>query len=249
MRLRKKPWIDKALPEVIAAGYLYKADIGQFKGRWQERFPGRELCLEIGCGKGSFITGMALLHPEKAFIGIETQSDIAYYPAKKALDMGLTNVVILAADAACMEDWFAPGEIGTLYLNFSDPWPKKKQAKRRLTHRNFLGLYKQILRSGGRLYFKTDNRSLFDFSMEEFKAFGLEIRGLSYDLHRSCYLNEVQTEYEIKFSAGGTPINYCEACFVEGSGQIPYRSPKNPGPAAVCAMGEESGGPVGAPEQ
>lgn len=233
MRLRKKPWIEKALPEVVEAGFLYKDDIGRFKDHWQERFPGKELCLEIGCGKGSFITGMAQLHPEKAFIGIETQSDIAYYPAKKAQDLGLTNVVILAADAAYMEDWFAPGEIRTLYLNFSDPWPKKKQAKRRLTHRNFLGVYKKILGNGGRLFFKTDNRSLFDFSVEEFREFGLEIRGLSYDLHQSEYLNEVQTEYERKFSAGGTPINYCEACFGENSGLIPYRSPKNIRPVAV----------------
>ena len=149
MRLRKKPWIDKALPEVIQAGLLYREDIGQMQGHWQERFPCRELCLEIGCGKGGFITGMAALHPEKAFIGIETQSDIAYYPAKKAMESGLDNVVILCGDAAYMEDWFMPGEIKTLYLNFSDPWPKARQAKRRLTHRNFLGMYLKLLGPGG----------------------------------------------------------------------------------------------------
>lgn len=169
MRLRKKPWIEKALPEVVEAGFLYKDDIGRFKGHWQDRFPGKELCLEIGCGKGSFITGMAQLHPEKAFIGIETQSDIAYYPAKKAQDLGLTNVVILAADAAYMEDWFAPGEIRTLYLNFSDPWPKKKQAKRRLTHRNFLGVYKKILGNGGRLFFKQITAASLIFLWKNFE--------------------------------------------------------------------------------
>ncbi|HAT97638.1 MAG TPA: tRNA (guanosine(46)-N7)-methyltransferase TrmB, partial [Acidaminococcaceae bacterium] len=113
MRLRKKPWIEQAMPEVVEAGYLYREHIEQFKGRWQERFPGKELCLEIGCGKGGFITGMAQLHPEKAFIGIETQFDISYYPAKKAMDAGLDNLVILSANAAYMEDWFAPGEIRT----------------------------------------------------------------------------------------------------------------------------------------
>ena len=133
MRLRKKPWIEKAMPEVIGAGFLYREQIERFKGRWQERFPGRKICLEIGCGKGGFITGMAALHPEKAFIGIETQFDVSYYPAQKAMAEGLDNVVIINGDAACMEDWFAPGEIRTLYLNFSDPWPKSKQAKRRLT--------------------------------------------------------------------------------------------------------------------
>ncbi|MBQ9697842.1 MAG: tRNA (guanosine(46)-N7)-methyltransferase TrmB [Acidaminococcaceae bacterium] len=231
MRLRKKPWIEKAIPEVVEAGFLYREDIERFKGHWQERFPGRELCLEIGCGKGGFITGMAQLHPDKAFIGIETQSDISYYPAKKAMELGLENMVILCADAAFMEDWFAPGEIRTLYLNFSDPWPKSKQAKRRLTHRNFLGLYRKLLGVGGRLFFKTDNRKLFDFSVEEFKAFGLEIRALSYDLHHSGITNEVQTEYEKKFSALGTPINYCEALFTEESGKVETRSPRNIRPA------------------
>jgi len=227
MRLRKKPWIEKALPRVIEAGLLYRDALEQFKGHWQERFPGKELCLEIGCGKGGFITGMARLHPEKAYIGIETQPDIAYYPAVKALEAGLDNIVIFCGDAAYLEDWFLPGEIKTLYLNFSDPWPKSKQAKRRLTHRNFLGLYRKLLGVGGHLFFKTDNRKLFDFSIEEFREFGMEIRGLSYDLHQSGYLNEVQTEYETKFSALGTPINYCEAVFTESSGNIPTRSPKN----------------------
>ena len=181
-----------------------------YKGRWQERFPGKEICLEIGCGKGGFITGMAALHPEKAFIGIETQFDISYYPARKAMEAGMDNMVILNGDAAYMEDWFAPGEIKTLYLNFSDPWPKAKQAKRRLTHRNFLGLYLKLLGVGGRLFFKTDNRKLFDFSVDH-----------------SSYRNEVQTEYEKKFSGMGTPINYCEAVFTESSGKVVTRSPRN----------------------
>ena len=219
------------MPEVIAAGFLYREQIERFKGCWQKRFPGKEICLEIGCGKGGFITGMAALHPEKAFIGIETQFDISYYPARKAMEDGLDNMVVLNADAAYMEDWFAPGEIRTLYLNFSDPWPKAKQAKRRLTHRNFLGLYLKLLGPGGQLFFKTDNRNLFDFSVEEFKEFGMEIRELSYDLHHSSYVNEVQTEYEKKFSAMGKPINYCYAVFTEHSGRVTTCSPKNIRPA------------------
>ena len=186
MRLRKKPWIEKALPEVIAAGMLINDGMECCRGHWQERFPGKELCLEIGCGKGGFITGMAQIHPEKAFIGIETQSDIAYYPAKKAMETGLGNVVIISGNAAFMEDWFAPGEVRT---------------------------------------------QLFDFSVEEFRAFGMEIRGLSYDLHNSSYPNEVQTEYEKKFSALGTPINYCEAVFTADCGKVETRSPKNIRPA------------------
>ena len=168
---------------------------------------------KLRCVKGRFTVGMAELYPDKAFIGIETQHDIAYFPAKAAKDKELTNVKIICANAENLLDWFEPGEIKELYLNFSDPWPKARHAKRRLTHRNFLALYKQLLGEGGHLRFKTDNRALFDFSVEEFKEFGLQIIALSYDLHHSEYENPVQTEYEQKFSALGTPINFCEVVF------------------------------------
>lgn len=212
MRLRKKPWIEEAMKEVQGE-YVFLHDIDKFKGHWQKMFPGKRLCLEIGCGKGRFTIGMAALYPDKAFIGIETQHDIAYFPAKAAKDKELTNVKIICANAENLLDWFEPGEIKELYLNFSDPWPKARHAKRRLTHRNFLALYKQLLGEGGHLRFKTDNRALFDFSVEEFKEFGLQIIALSYDLHHSEYENPVQTEYEQKFSALGTPINFCEVVF------------------------------------
>lgn len=212
MRLRKKPWIEKAIKE-LENEYVYMQDLEQFKGKWQEMFPGKRLCLEIGCGKGRFTIGMAELNPDKAFIGVETQHDIAYYPAKAAKDKQLNNVKIICANAENLIDWFEPGEIKELYLNFSDPWPKARHTKRRLTHRNFLEKYKQLLGKGGHLRFKTDNRGLFDFSVEEFKEFGLEIIALSYDLHNSEYDNPVQTEYEQKFSALGTPINFCEVVF------------------------------------
>lgn len=212
MRLRKKPWIEEAMKEVQDE-YVFMHDIDKFKGHWQEMFPGKRLCLEIGCGKGRFTIGMAELNPDKAFIGIETQHDIAYFPAKAAKDKKLDNVRIICANAENLLDWFEPGEIKELYLNFSDPWPKARHAKRRLTHRNFLALYQKLLGKGGHLRFKTDNRALFDFSVEEFKEFGLEFIGLSYDLHHSEYDNPVQTEYEQKFSALGTPINFCEVVF------------------------------------
>ena len=155
---------------------------------------------------------------------METQHDISYYPGKYIVDNKLENAVVICANAEQLEDWFDPGEIKELYLNFSDPWPKARHAKRRLTHRNFLAKYQRLLGSSGHLRFKTDNRALFDFSVEEFKEFGLEIIALSYefgleiialsyDLHHSEYENEVQTEYEQKFSALGTPINFCEVVF------------------------------------
>ena len=212
MRLRKKPWIEEAMKDVMDE-YVFMHDIEKFKGHWQELFPGKKLCLEIGCGKGRFTIGMAELNPDKAFIGIETQHDIAYYPAKAAKDKKLDNVRIICANAENLLDWFEPGEIKELYLNFSDPWPKARHAKRRLTHRGFLAKYKELLGEGGHLRFKTDNRALFDFSVEEFKEFGLNIIALSYDLHHSEYDTPVQTEYEQKFSALGTPINFCEVVF------------------------------------
>lgn len=212
MRLRKKPWIEEAMSEVENE-YIFFHDLEKFKGHWQEMFPGKRICVEIGCGKGRFAVGMAELYPDKAFIAIETQHDIAYYPAKMAKDKKLDNLRVICANAENILEWFEPGEVKELYLNFSDPWPKARHAKRRLTHHNFLALYKQLLGEGGHLRFKTDNRALFDFSVEEFKEFGLKIVDLSYDLHNSDIENAVQTEYEQKFSALGTKINFCEVIF------------------------------------
>lgn len=188
-------------------------DLDSFRGHWQELFPGKPLALEIGCGKGKFVIGMAQLHPEKAFIAVESQHDIAFYPARTALQLHLENVRVVLANAEGLSEWFEPGEIKEIYLNFSDPWPKARHAKRRLTHRRFLELYRQLLGPGGRLRFKTDNRGLFDFSLEEFGAANLKILQVSYDLHASGILNEVQTEYEEKFSARGNKICFAEVEF------------------------------------
>lgn len=212
MRLRKKAWISDAIME-LKDEYVILDNIEVHKGHWQEMFPGKPLALEIGCGKGAFINGLAELNPDKAYIGVETQRDISYYPAKTAKEAGRTNVKIICGNAAYLEEWFEPGEIKELYLNFSDPWPKARHASRRLTHRGFLTIYKKLLGEGGHLRFKTDNRALFDFSLEEFKEFGLEIIAVSYDLHHSDYDNPVMTEYERKFSALGNPICFCEVVF------------------------------------
>lgn len=212
MRLRKKAWIVDAIKE-LKDEYVFLDNIEVHKGHWQEMFAGKPIALEIGCGKGSFINGLAELNPDKAYIGVETQHDISYYPAKSAKEAGRDNVKIICGDAAFLEEWFEPGEIKELYLNFSDPWPKARHARRRLTHRDFLAKYENLLGKGGHLRFKTDNRGLFDFSLEEFKEFGLEIIAVSYDLHHSEYANPVMTEYERKFSALGNPINFCEVVF------------------------------------
>lgn len=212
MRLRRKPWMDRALPEVLGS-YLLREGLEAYRGRWQQLFPGKELALEIGCGKGRFAVGMAQLFPQRAFLALESQREVAFYPARAAKELGLDNLRVLWADAEHLEDYFAPGEVKTLYLNFSDPWPKARHAKRRLTHRSFLAKYRLLLGEGGRLFFKTDNRNLFDFSLGEFAALGLQVAACTYDLARSPYPNLVQTEYEVKFTALGQPINYCEVIF------------------------------------
>lgn len=212
MRLRKKPWIEKAM-DAVRGKTLLDQDLDKMQGHWQELFPGKRLCLEIGCGKGKFVIGMAKLHPECAFVAVESQHDIAFYPARAALEDELNNVRVIHADAAGLLEWFAPGEIKEIYLNFSDPWPKARHAKRRLTYRKFLEIYRQLLGKGGCLRFKTDNKDLFEFSLEEFAEVGVKIVQLTRDLHNSTVVNEVQTEYEEKFSAKGNKIYFVEVEF------------------------------------
>lgn len=212
MRLRKKPWIERAIGEYYDSGEII-TDPTPFKGHWRELLGREEIALEIGCGKGDFVTGMAELYPDRGFVAIEYEKEVAFYPAAKAREKELQNVRVISGDAANLTDWFASGEISVIYLNFSDPWPKARHAKRRLTFRTFLARYKEILMPGGHLRFKTDNDGLFEFSLEEFREFGLQIIAETRDLHSSTYENEVQTEYEKKFSARGKNINFCEVVF------------------------------------
>ncbi len=212
MRLRKKPWVAEAL-DSYKDKELLEDNLGQYRGKWRELLGVKTLELEIGSGKGAFITGMAALYPERGFLGLEVQRDICYYGVKVIREQELINCRMLSADGAGLTEWFAPGEVDCLYLNFSDPWPKARHARRRLTYRDFLAKYKEILKPGGHLRLKTDNDGLFAFSLEEFQEFGVKIVALSEDLHHSDYLNEVQTEYEKKFSALGKNINFCEIEF------------------------------------
>lgn len=179
------------------------------KGGWK-RFFGNEnpVRLEIGTGKGSFIMTLAQNHPEINYIGIEKYSSVLLRALEKQRLCQLPNVIFIRTEAENIEDIFEAGEIDRIYLNFSDPWPKERHAKRRLTSRQFLARYDVILQKEGTVEFKTDNRALFDFSVEEAREAGWQLDKLTYDLHNS-EMNEgnVMTEYEIKFSEMGTPIN------------------------------------------
>lgn len=217
MRLRRKPWIDEAILDF--ADFVYtkgKSPSEDIKGRWNEVF-GRKapLYVELGTGKGDFISRTALAHPEANFIGIELQQDVLYYAAKKVKALELPNVRLMVFDITSIENIFAPGEVDRFYINFCDPWPKARHAKRRLTYIAFLEKYRHLLKPNGELFFKTDNRPLFDFSLEQFKEANLEISALTYDLHNSEYAEgNIMTEYERKFSGFGEKINRCQVRFV-----------------------------------
>ena len=175
---------------------------------------GKPLRIEIGCGKGDFIVGTAAKEPDVNFLAIEKVSDVLVIAAEKVKESGLSNVRVCCIDAKELAEIFEPHSIDRIYLNFSDPWPKSRHEKRRLTYRTFLEIYKTILKEDGAIYFKTDNRGLFDFSLEEFETFGIRTEKLTFDLHNSEY-NEgnVMTEYEKRFSSVGVPINRVECYF------------------------------------
>ena len=215
MRLRRKPWVDEAIHAYDDFVYPKDRPAGEAeRGRWKEIF-GREapLFVELGTGKGDFIRQMAERSPEVNFIGIEKQQDVLIAAAQKVREKELKNVRLLVFDIAQLENIFAPGEVTRFFVNFCDPWPKARHAKRRLTHRSFLLRYKALLAPGGSLFFKTDNRALFDFSLEEFRELGLLLQNVSYDLHADMPVDNVMTEYERKFSGKGEKINRCEVTF------------------------------------
>ena len=143
----------------------------KYKGKWAERFGNdNPIHIEIGCGKGNFIVGMAKMYPDVNFIAIEKVEDVIVMAMEKTVAAELTNVLFMDMDAEKIEDIFEFGEIRRIYLNFSDPWKKNKQAKRRLTHKRFLDRYKAVLKQGDYIWFKTDNKALFDFSLNSFDS-------------------------------------------------------------------------------
>lgn len=171
---------------------------------------GGELHLEVGCGKGGFACGMAKLHPGVNFYAMERVHDVmvlAVERAEREKDERPDNLRFILGGAADLLTYFAPGSLSCIYLNFSDPWPKKGYAKRRLTHRNFLRLYFSLLCEGGELRMKTDNTGLFDFTLEEMEALGLSPYFVTRDFHRTPEAEgNVMTEYETNFSSQGIPI-------------------------------------------
>ena len=211
MRLRNKPWAKDALashPEMVIQ------NPEQWKGRWQERFGNdNPIHIEIGSGKGQFVSGMAKKNPNINYIGIEIQESVLVVALEKALAADVPNLQLLHVNGGQVTDYFEKGEVNQIYLNFSDPWPKKRHAKRRLTHESFLVGYEQVLPPFGELHFKTDNRGLFEYSLASFSQFGLILKQVWLNLHKVDFPENVMTEYEEKFSAKGHPIYRVEVIF------------------------------------
>ncbi|MDT8903147.1 tRNA (guanosine(46)-N7)-methyltransferase TrmB [Anaeroselena agilis] len=208
MRLRRKPGVAEALKQY--EGLVVAACTG---GGWQREF-GRTapLHVELGVGKGTFISELAAREPGINFVGIEAQPEVIFQAAKRVIARGVPNVRLLHFDANGITEIFSSGEVGRLYINFCDPWPKKRHAKRRLTSGLFLTRYRGVMAPGGELFFKTDNAELFAFSLEEFAKAGLEVRNVSFDLPADAAGN-IMTEYETRFRSLGVKINRCEVVF------------------------------------
>ncbi len=197
--------------EVVAGSpYVVQESIQQScPGTWKKIFGNdNPVFIEIGMGKGKFIHTMAKEHSDTNFVGIEKYSSVLLRAIQKMEQEELPNLRFLRMDAENIDKVFGPGEVDRIYLNFSDPWPKDRHAKRRLPSREFLARYDRILKPEGRLEFKTDNRKLFDFAVEELEPGGWRAEAVTYDLHGDERLMEgnIMTEYEEKFSAMGNPI-------------------------------------------
>lgn len=181
----------------------------EYRGKWLELFENNNpLHIEIGTGKGRFLMTLAEQNPDINYVGIEKFSSVLIRAIEKQRELALPNLYFIRMDAENIEEVFAEGEVDRIYLNFSDPWPKDRHAKRRLTSKQFFARYDKILDKNGRVEFKTDNRDLFDFSVESVKEAGWNLSAVTYDLHNSDMKEgNIMTEYEIKFSEMGNPIH------------------------------------------
>lgn len=221
MRMRKK---KNLVPRMERCAACWVKEPEQLRGQWLTLLPtAKEIHLEIGCGKGRFTVETAKQHPEVLFLAVEKVADAMVVAMERAQREELKNVFFLCVDAEKLPEIFADGEIRRIYLNFSDPWPGRGHAKRRLTHGNFLRRYRAILAEGGALHIKTDNDPLFAFTLEELPRFGFALSEITHDLHANGPCG-VMTDYEQKFYEEGVTINRCVATM------LPWEEPEAPAP-------------------
>ena len=211
MRLRNKPW---AKDKIQSHPQFVVPNPEEYKGRWNELFGNdNPLHIEVGSGKGRFITGMAAANPEINYIGIEVFESVIVYALNNVIEADLPNVKLLQVNAVDLQNYFAKGDVSRVYLNFSDPWPKTRHEKRRLTYSSFLNIYENILPEKGEIHFKTDNRGLFQYSLTSMSQYGMILKDVNLHLHDSQPEDNVMTEYEEKFSNKGSRIYRVEAQF------------------------------------
>ena len=202
MRIRKKHNINEKLLN-------FDDIVIHAEDDWRKIFSDKKIFVELGTGKGDFISQLAERETEVNFIGLEMEATVVYAAARKIREKNLNNVRLIVFDINNIEELFSSNEIDRLYINFCDPWPKKRHAKRRLTNIRFLEKYKNILKPEGEIQFKTDNRDLFDYSLEQFELANAKVSEVTYDLHSNEPADNIQTEYERKFSVLGVPICRC----------------------------------------
>ncbi|MCD8500752.1 MAG: tRNA (guanosine(46)-N7)-methyltransferase TrmB [Bacillaceae bacterium] len=211
MRLRNKPWANEYLvnnPTIVIQNPDDK------KGKWSEVFKNNHpIHVEVGTGKGQFLTGMAELHPNINYIGVEKYDSVILTAVDRIKEKELSNFKLLNEDVNDLRNFLSEGEVDQIYINFTDPWPKTRHEKRRLTHERFLEMYEYVLKEKGEIHFKTDNQGLFEYSLHSFSKYGLLLNNVSLDLHNSDIEGNVMTEYEQKFSEKGYRIYRCEAKF------------------------------------
>lgn len=212
MRLRNKPWAKDKLLQF--SNYVIQ-EPEKHRGNWGEAFAlNQPLHIEIGTGKGQFIAGMAKANPDINYIGIEFQESVIVSALDRLIEEDLPNCKLLNVNGADLAKYFASGDVSRVYLNFSDPWPKTRHEKRRLTFKTFLEVYEAILIKNGEIHFKTDNQGLFEYSLESFSRYGLLLKYVSLDLHNSSFEGNIMTEYEEKFAAKGNRIYRSEVQFL-----------------------------------
>ncbi len=210
MRLRKKWW---ARPEMEASQYIV-TEPKELKGHWNEEFgKNNPLHLELGCGRGKFISDRAKLNCEINYIGVDLKDEVLIYALRKVEEEELSNVRLIPLNIAMIGEVFEKDEVDRIYINFCNPWPKLRHNKRRLTHSRFLDIYKGFIKKGSEIWFKTDDKGLFEDSFEYLKESGFTIKYLTYDLHSSDFQENVVTEYEAKFSTMGMKIMFLTAVF------------------------------------
>jgi tRNA (guanine-N7-)-methyltransferase len=211
MRLRHKPG---AADQVKENAHYVIPNPSEQKGKWNEVFQNDQpIHIEVGTGRGRFMVGMAKANPHINYIGIEKYTSVISDALDKLIEAEVPNLKLLNVDAQKLTDFFEDGEIDRVYLNFSDPWPKVRHEKRRLTYKTFLNMYQQILKNDGEIHFKTDNQDLFEFSIMSMANYGMTMHFLSLDLHNSGFEGNIMTEYEEKFSSKGNRIYRVEAAY------------------------------------